>query len=172
MLRRRLTTANFSSSSSFSRLSRQSRPVAAASVVAPGQRPPRPFVELAYCYLPLTWLASLSFYLDLGMGEAGGVVVVAEKTANYFLAGLLGTVGIINPAPLDVKVPIVVASPDVVAFLQGLLLLAGAGFSSLLLRKLGSNTPFVWIHQVLIVAITAELFTLIIGEVSIPLSNV
>jgi polyferredoxin len=144
---------------------------AALATLAPGRWSPRPFVELAYCYLPLTWLASLAFYLDLGMTEAGRVLVAAEKTLNYFIAGVLGMFGVSNESALSIPVPVVVASPDVVAFLQGILLLAGAGFSSLLLRKLGRQTPLVQVHQILILFITTELFVLVVGNVSIPLSS-
>ncbi|CAK0801598.1 unnamed protein product [Prorocentrum cordatum] len=144
---------------------------AALAAASPRRWSPRPFVELAYCYLPLTWLASLAFYLDLGMTEAGRVLVVAEKTLNYFIAGFLLSFGVNNESALSAPVPVVVASADVVAFLQGMLLLAGAGFSSLLLRKLGGQTPLVTVHQFLLLTITAELFILVVGGVSIPFSS-
>lgn len=38
---------------------------------------PRPFLTIAYGYMPLVWAATLAHYLDFGMTEAGQVLRVS-----------------------------------------------------------------------------------------------
>ena len=73
---------------------------------------PKPFVELAYGYLPLVLGGSLAHYLRLALNEAGRILPVTFATLG------------LNGASL----PILVAHPAVIAFLQGSTLI----FSTLL----------------------------------------
>ncbi len=85
----------------------------------------RPFLELAYGWLPLVLGANLAHYLHLGLTEAGQVLPVGF--ASFGLA--------------DPGLPIWVAHPAVVAFLQGTTLVFGWLLSALLLRKI-ARQPF------------------------------
>ncbi|MEM6612324.1 MAG: sigma 54-interacting transcriptional regulator [Cyanobacteria bacterium P01_C01_bin.72] len=81
---------------------------------------PRKFVELAYGYLPLVLLGNLAHYLDLGLNEGGRILPVTMATFGFDGAGL----------------PIVVAHPAVIAFLQGTSLLLGVLLAILLTQKI------------------------------------
>jgi polyferredoxin len=83
-------------------------------------RKPRPFKELAYGYLPLVLLGTLAHYLRLFLTEAGRVLPVSAATI-----GLSG-----------VNLPVVVAHPAVIAFLQGTSLLVGALLAITLTQKI------------------------------------
>jgi hypothetical protein len=61
---------------------------------------PRPFIELAYGYLPLVLGGSLAYYLRLGLGEAGQILPVAWAAFGYSGEGL----------------PLLVAHPAVITF--------------------------------------------------------
>lgn len=80
------------------------------------------FVREAYSYLPLCWLASIAHYLDLGMGEAGSILPAAARM-----------VGLVDLAP---RLPVLVASPEVIDFSQGLCVVVGCLSSLVLLRVL------------------------------------
>lgn len=41
---------------------------------------PRPFLTVAYGYMPLVWAATLAHYLDFGMTEAGQVLRVGPRS--------------------------------------------------------------------------------------------
>lgn len=73
---------------------------------------PKPFLELVYGYLPLILGGSLAHYLRLGLNEAGRILPITFATFG------------LNGASL----PILVAHPAVIAFLQGTTLI----FSTLL----------------------------------------
>ncbi|MDA0209612.1 sigma 54-interacting transcriptional regulator [Desertifilum tharense] len=88
------------------------------------QLKPRPFVELAYGYLPLVLGANLAHYLHLGLTEAGQVIPVTLATFGYSKVG----------------VPIIVADPAVIAFLQGVTLIF-ALFCSVILTQKISHQP-------------------------------
>ncbi|MEL6578623.1 MAG: sigma 54-interacting transcriptional regulator [Cyanobacteria bacterium J06621_12] len=81
---------------------------------------PRKFIELAYGYLPLVLLGNLAHYLDLGLNEGGRILPVTMATFGLGGAGL----------------PVAVAHPAVIAFLQGTSLFVGVLFSILLTRKI------------------------------------
>lgn len=83
-------------------------------------RKPRPLLDVAYGYLPLLLLGTLAHYLQLGLTEAGQVLPISAATVGLSLHQL----------------PIWVAHPAVVAFLQGTALIAGAVFSVLLTQKI------------------------------------
>jgi hypothetical protein len=63
---------------------------------------PRPFIQLAYSYLPLVLGGNLAHYLDLFLQEAGRILPVVFETF-----GLDGS-----------AMPIFIAHPAVVSFLQ------------------------------------------------------
>ncbi|MBD2091663.1 sigma 54-interacting transcriptional regulator [Microcoleus sp. FACHB-1515] len=81
---------------------------------------PKPFLELAYGYLPLVLGGSLAHYLRLGLTEAGRVVPVT-----------LATFGLSN-----VGMPVAVADPIIIAFLQGVTLIVSVWLSVLLTQNI------------------------------------
>lgn len=90
---------------------------------------PKSFVELAYGYLPLVLAANLAHYLVMGLGEAGRILPVG--LATFGLSGGLSGEGM----------PIWVAHPAVIAFLQGATLLAGILLAIILTQKI-ARQPF------------------------------
>ncbi len=89
------------------------------------QLKPRPFIELAYGYLPLVLAGNLAHYLRLGLSEGGRILPVTMATF-----GLSGD-----------SLPILVAHPAVIAFLQGTTLIVGILLSILLTQKI-AHQPF------------------------------
>ena len=81
---------------------------------------PRRFVELAYGYLPLVLTGNLAHYLRLGLGEGGRLLPVTFATFGFSGEGL----------------PVFVAHPAVMAFLQGVTLIAGVLLTMLLTQKI------------------------------------
>ncbi|MDG2616884.1 sigma 54-interacting transcriptional regulator [Thermoleptolyngbya sichuanensis XZ-Cy5] len=81
---------------------------------------PKPFIELAYGYLPLVLGCNLAHYLHLGLTEAGRIVPVTLATFGLSGAGM----------------PVVVAHPAVIAFLQGVTLLSTLALSIFLTQKI------------------------------------
>ena len=81
---------------------------------------PRKFVELAYGYLPLVLAGNLAHYLRLGLNEGGRILPVTMATF-----GLNGS-----------NLPVLVAHPAVIAFLQGTCLIVGVLLSILLTQKI------------------------------------
>ncbi|MCT7984832.1 cyclic nucleotide-binding domain-containing protein [Laspinema sp. A4] len=84
----------------------------------------KPFVQLAYGYLPLVLGGSLAHYLRLGLGEAGRILPVTFATFGLSGEGL----------------PVWIAHPAVIAFLQGTTLIAAVGFSIVLTQKIGRES--------------------------------
>ncbi|CAK9073900.1 unnamed protein product [Durusdinium trenchii] len=129
----------------------------------PDRKPPNEFVKLAYSYLPLTWLGSLAHYLQLGLVEAGQVLPTAARTVEYFVRQLPGQ----EQADMqwlhevEQRLPSVSFAPDVVAFLQGICIILAALFSLQLLNKLGGKAPYIWIHQLVMLAFSWELWLLL-----------
>ena len=72
------------------------------------QPQPHPFTKLAYGYLPLLLGGTLAHYLDLGLGEAGRIIPVTLATFGAAAENL----------------PVLVAHPAVIDFLQGITLIA------------------------------------------------
>lgn len=85
---------------------------------------PRPFIALAYGYLPLVLGSSLAHYLDLGLSEAGRVMPVTLATF-----GLSGA-----------ELPALVAHPAVINFLQGTTLITAGILTVLLTQKIGRQS--------------------------------
>jgi NAD-dependent dihydropyrimidine dehydrogenase PreA subunit len=81
---------------------------------------PKRFVELAYGYLPLVLTGNLAHYLRLGLGEGGRLLPVTFATFGFSGEGL----------------PVFVAHPAVIAFLQGVTLIAGVLLTMLLTQKI------------------------------------
>lgn len=81
---------------------------------------PRSFVELVYGYLPLVLGANLAHYLRLGLGEAGRILPVSLATFG------LGSEGL----------PVLVAHPAAIAFLQGMILILSVLLTVVLTQKI------------------------------------
>jgi len=81
---------------------------------------PRPFVELAYGYLPLVLGGNLAHYLRLGLGEAGRILPVSLATFGFNGEWL----------------PVIVAHPAVIEFLQGTTLIFSTLLTVLLTQKI------------------------------------
>jgi transcriptional regulator with AAA-type ATPase domain/NAD-dependent dihydropyrimidine dehydrogenase PreA subunit len=88
---------------------------------------PRPFITLAYGYLPFVLGATLAHYLRLGLTEAGRVIPVTVATFNL-------------PSPPLATLPIAVAHPAVIAFLQATALLVSASLSVVLTQKIARQS--------------------------------
>jgi hypothetical protein len=80
---------------------------------------------LAYGYLPLVLAGNLAHYLHLGLSEGGRILPVTMATF-----GLSGE-----------NLPVLVAHPAVIAFLQGTTLIVGVLLSILLTQKI-ARQPF------------------------------
>jgi transcriptional regulator with AAA-type ATPase domain/NAD-dependent dihydropyrimidine dehydrogenase PreA subunit len=94
---------------------------------------PKPFIELAYGYLPLVLMASLAHYLLLGLSEAGQVLPVTFATWGVTAVG----------------VPAWSAHPAVIEFLQAVALMVGFLGSVLLTRKIARQSFRYLIPQLL-----------------------
>jgi transcriptional regulator with AAA-type ATPase domain/NAD-dependent dihydropyrimidine dehydrogenase PreA subunit len=82
------------------------------------------FIELAYGYLPLVLAGNLAYYLHLGLAEGGRILPVAFATF-----GLSGE-----------SLPVLVAHPAVIEFLQGTVLFFGVLLSILLTQKIARQS--------------------------------
>ncbi|MEL7503538.1 MAG: cyclic nucleotide-binding domain-containing protein [Cyanobacteria bacterium J06554_6] len=80
----------------------------------------RPFIQLAYGYLPLVLFSNLAHYLPLGLTEAGQIIPITLATVGQSGMGSF----------------VVMAHPAVIAFLQGISLLMGAVLSFFLTQKI------------------------------------
>lgn len=83
----------------------------------------RPFLELAYGYLPLVLGVSLAHYLHLGLTEAGQILPVTAATFG-------------GNAELIATLPIAVAHPAVIEFLQAVTLIGSFWCSVFLTQKI------------------------------------
>lgn len=109
---------------------------------------PRPFLELAYGYLPLVLAGNLAHYLRPSLSEGGRILPVAMATF-----GLNGE-----------SLPVLVAHPAVIAFLQGVTLSAGIILSVLLTQKIARQPlrSLLWQHLGTIV-LGISLWAVIVG---------
>ncbi|MEO0539883.1 MAG: cyclic nucleotide-binding domain-containing protein [Cyanobacteria bacterium P01_A01_bin.105] len=109
----------------------------------------RPWVQLAYGYLPLVLFGNLAHYLQLGLTEAGQIIPVSLATLGQSGAGA-GSL-------------ILVAHPAVIAFLQGTCLVLGSSLSIVLTRKI-ARQPLgkLWPQYGAILGFTAVLWQLIV----------
>ena len=100
---------------------------------------PKNFVELAYGYLPLVLAGNLAHYLNLGLNEAGRILPVTMATF-----GLSGN-----------NLPILVAHPAVITFLQGTSLVFGVLCSVILTQKIARQPFKILLPQHLVIIILA-----------------
>lgn len=108
----------------------------------------KPFLQLAYGYLPLVLGGSLAHYLRLGLGEAGRILPVTMATFGFQGSAL----------------PIVVAHPAVIAFLQGATLIF-ATLCTLVLTKKISKQPWrsLWPQHLLSLGLAWAMAQIIVG---------
>ena len=109
---------------------------------------PRRFIELAYGYLPLVLAGNLAHYLRMGLGEGGKILPVTMATFGFDGASL----------------PILVAHPAVIAFLQGATLMVGALLSILLTQKI-ARQPIKYLlpQHLAIVTLAIGMWQIIVG---------
>jgi transcriptional regulator with AAA-type ATPase domain/NAD-dependent dihydropyrimidine dehydrogenase PreA subunit len=109
---------------------------------------PRKFVELAYGYLPLVLAGNLAHYLRLGLQEGGRILPVTVATFGLDVKGL----------------PILVAHPAVIAFLQGTTLIFGVLLSIILTQKIARQSFNLLLPQHLTIVVLATiLWEIIVG---------
>jgi len=107
------------------------------------------FKELVYGYLPLVLGGSLAHYLRLGLGEAGRILPVTFATF-----GLSGA-----------ELPVVVAHPAVIAFLQGTTLVFSVLLTEILTQKIASQPLRMLLPQHLgAVIIAASIWAVVVGR--------
>ncbi|ESA33481.1 cyclic nucleotide-binding protein [Leptolyngbya sp. Heron Island J] len=106
----------------------------------------RPFIQVAYGWLPIVLFSSLAHYLRLGLTEAGRIIPITFASFGVATTG-----------------PIVVAHPAVIAFLQGVSLILGACFSVLLTQRIAQQP---WLKlaplHLLTLGMTAILYRIIV----------
>ncbi len=95
-------------------------------------RKQKPFVELAYGYLPLVLGGNLAHYLRLALSEGGRIIPVTLATF-----GLNGE-----------QLPVLVAHPAVIEFLQGATLIFSVLLTIILTQKIArqSMRALLWQH--------------------------
>lgn len=109
---------------------------------------PRAFIELAYGYLPLVLAANLAHYLRLGLEEGGRLLPVGFATF-----GLSGE-----------QLPVLVAHPAVLAFLQGTTLIAGVLLSVILAQKIARQPlKFLLPQHLATVMLSVSFWLIIVG---------
>lgn len=104
------------------------------------------FLQLAYGYLPLVLAGNLAHYLTLGLGEAGTIIPLTFATF-----GLAGE-----------NLPVLIAHPAVIAFLQGTTLIFGVLTSIILTQKIARQPLKILAPQHLSTILLASLMWLII----------
>jgi transcriptional regulator with AAA-type ATPase domain/NAD-dependent dihydropyrimidine dehydrogenase PreA subunit len=110
---------------------------------------PRPFQDWIYGLLPLVWLGNLAHYLPLGLLEAGRILPVGAATFGWSEASL----------------PVAIAHPAVVSFLQGTVLILGALLSVLLTQKIARQPLRLLLPQhVSTLALTAGFWWLLLPQ--------
>ena len=106
---------------------------------------PKTFIELAYGYLPLALAGNLAHYLTLGLNEGGRILPVT-----------LATFGISNSS-----LPVLVAHPAVIAFLQGTTLIVGTLWAIYLTQKIARKPIKILLPQHLVTIA----FAIIMGQI-------
>ena len=113
-----------------------------------GQPKSPQFTELAYGYLPLVLAGNLAHYLHLGLTEGGRILPVTMATFGFNVSGL----------------PILVAHPAVIAFLQGTCLSFGVVLSILLTQKIARQPLKLLLSQHLIIIVLGVAMWQVIGS--------
>ncbi len=112
----------------------------------PGTKP-TPFLRLAYGYLPLVLGANLAHHLQLGLSEAGRILPVTLATLGQSGSNL----------------PILVAHPAVISFLQGSVLIVTLLCTIALLKKIAGRSPkYLLPHYLSALVITAYFWAAIV----------
>lgn len=126
---------------------------------------PKPFLELAYGYLPLVLGGSLAHYLRLGLTEAGRVVPVTLATFGLSGFDAFGDLsGTVSAQPNGVGMPVAIADPIIIAFLQGVTLIGSVWLSVLLTQNIARQSIANLLPQHLATAAIGCLFwKLIVG---------
>lgn len=110
---------------------------------------PLSFVKLAYGYLPLVLGCSLAHYLPLGLGEAGRILPVTLATFGLNGEGL----------------PIWVAHPATIAFLQATTLVFSVILTAILTQKIARKSVRSLFGQHLAaIVLTASMWAIIVGH--------
>lgn len=104
----------------------------------------RPFLELAYGYLPFVLGCSVAHYLRLGLTEAGQVIPV--------------TVATFNPEAALATLPVAIAHPAVIAFLQAATIVGSFWLSVFLTQKIARQAIALLLPQHLAMAAIGSLF--------------
>jgi polyferredoxin len=111
-------------------------------------RKSRSLIELTYGYLPLVLAGNLAHYLRLGLTEAGRILPVTLATV-----GFSGT-----------NLPVAVAHPAVIAFLQAVTLIVGVWFSVGLTQKIARQSFLTLLPQhIATLAIGSLMWRVIVG---------
>jgi transcriptional regulator with AAA-type ATPase domain/NAD-dependent dihydropyrimidine dehydrogenase PreA subunit len=115
-------------------------------VISQGRQ--RPFVELAYGYLPLVLGGTLAHYLQMGLSEAGQILPITWATVGLNGVGLPGFS--MNPATI--------------AFLQGSVLVVALILTWIVTRKI-SHQAFrnLWPQHLTALGLAVYLWSLIVG---------
>jgi transcriptional regulator with AAA-type ATPase domain/NAD-dependent dihydropyrimidine dehydrogenase PreA subunit len=100
---------------------------------------PRSFITLAYGYLPLVLMANIAHYLQLGLGEAGRILPITMATFGLQVNNL----------------PVFVAHPAVIDFLQSTALIIGVLASIFLTGKIAKQALRLLIPQFIALVIIA-----------------
>lgn len=109
---------------------------------------PRRFIELAYGYLPLVLAGNLAHYLDLGLTEGGRILPVTMATFS-----LKGS-----------TLPVLVAHPAVIDFLQGTCIIFGVLLSILLTQKIArQQVKYLLPQHLAIVTLAVAMWQTIVG---------
>ena len=109
---------------------------------------PRQFIELAYGYLPLVLAGNLAHYLHLGLTEGGRILPVTMATFGFDGASL----------------PVLVAHPAVIAFLQGCSLIFGLLLSILLTQKIARQQfKFLFPQHLASITLAIGMWKIIVG---------
>ena len=109
---------------------------------------PKPFVALAYGYLPLVLGANLAHYLRFGLGEGGRILPVTFATFAFS----------------GEQLPVLVAHPAVIDFLQGATLILSVLLTMVLTQKIArqSMRSLFWQHLASI-GLGASLWAIIVS---------
>lgn len=112
------------------------------------QYQPRTLIELAYGYLPLVLGGNLAHYLRLGLTEGGKILPVTLATFGF----------------KSIELPILIAHPAVIAFLQGSCLIFAALWSILLTQKIAKQSyKYLLGQHLVIVLLTTGMWQVILG---------
>jgi transcriptional regulator with AAA-type ATPase domain/NAD-dependent dihydropyrimidine dehydrogenase PreA subunit len=107
----------------------------------------KPFVELAYGWLPLVLGGNLAHYWQLGLSEAGRIIPVTLATFNLSQTGA----------------PELIADPAVIDFLQGTTLMLTSVLSIILMQKIARQSfSKLWAQHGVTVGVTGLMWWMII----------